>query len=216
MATEYRVEPLNTIQYAARLEQYKAVQPLCGKGGLELREIIVDNPADPTMMWGRLYVGGKIVGGILYYDRVQSIDRILVCVEQGKGYLSVINAEFEKVVLASGRNNIPIHLTAKVDVDRKVPLAHMLQGYKPAGDPLRSLIYETAGIHMARTIGAPLPSEEEKAAIRTLHTTAAAERARLAEAAAGRKRRRTDMTSGRRRTRRRKRFSTRRYKKHNG
>jgi hypothetical protein len=223
----YEVAPLNTIPAKDRSEQAAAVQLLCGKGGMDITQLLLSENPYPTipLMWGRLYNEGKIVGGILYYDYGSSIQRVFVCVEQGKGYLSVINKGFEDHILGS-REDRPIHaaLTANVrvdtDGDRKVALAHMLQGYKIIdNDPKRKLVHETSGILMRRIIGSPLPTEEEKKEIIAFHNAAKIERDQLAAAKGQRVQRQNSArrrVGSHRRTRRRKRFSTRRNKKHNG
>jgi len=219
----YEVAPLNTIPAEVRSEQAAAVQLLCGKGGMDITQLLLsENPYSIPLMWGRLYNEGKIVGGILYYDYGADIRRSFVCVEQGKGYLSVINKGFEDHILGS-RGDRPIRavLTANVrvdtDPDRKVALAHMSQGYKIIdNDPMRTLVHETSGILMQRIIGSPLPTEEEKKEIKAFHNAANIERDKLAAAKGQRVQRQNSARrrgGSHRRTRRRKRFSTRRNKK---
>jgi hypothetical protein len=219
--TRYQVDPLITIPLGVRREQAAAVQPLCGKGGMDIMHLLLSEDPEPTIMWGRLYVGDRIVGGILYKDNGPDIGRTFVCVEQGKGYLSVINKGFEDHILGS-REYRPIRavLTANVrvdtDPDRKVPLAHMLQGYRIINrDAKNTLIREQLGILMERNIGSPLPTEEEKKEIIKFHQEAKIERDELA-AARGRRLERQE-TAKRQKSggRRRKRFSTRRNKKYN-
>jgi len=223
----YEVAPLNTIPAKDRSEQAAAVQLLCGEGMDITQLLLSENPYSTIpLMWGRLYDGDKIVGGILYYDRGDVIQHMFVCVERRQGYLSAINKGFEDHILES-REDRPIHaaLTANVrvdtDGDRKVALAHMLQGYKIIdNDPKRKLVHETSGILMRRIIGSPLPTEEEKKEIIAFHNAAKIERDKLAAAKGQRGQRqnsaRRRIVGSHRRTRRRKRFSTRRNKKHNG
>ena len=217
----YEVAPLNTIPTKDRIEQAAAVQLLCGKGGMDITQLLLsENPyLTIPLMWGRLYNEGKIVGGILYYDYGSSIQRVFVCVEQGKGYLSVINKGFEDHILGS-RKDRPIHatLTANVrvdtDPDRNVLLAHKLQGYTIIDKNTKQ--DRNSSIPMKRNIGSPLPTEEEKKEIIAFHNAAKIERDTLA-AAKGRRDKRSSSVKRRggshRRTRRRKRFSTRRNKK---
>ena len=223
---EYRVDPLGSIPIETRTEQYATMNALCGAGGIAIGEILLSEKPDSELMWGRLYVDGRLAGGILYSDYGDTISRVFVCVEQGKGYLSEINKGFEKHLLEKATSPKVARLSANVrpetDPLRKVPLAHMLQGYKPIGkDPLSTLIHEPYGIPMERTLGAPLPTEEERQAITELNKKANALREEYTQKALDRKKRRDDMNAkrrkigGRRTRRHRKRFSTRRYKKRN-
>jgi len=223
--TEYRAEPLAGIPINTRTEDYKVISALCGAGGIDIKDIFLSETPDPQLILGRLYAGDQLVGGILYSVYGDSVSRVFVCVQQGKGYLSEINKGFEQHVLASKKIDGPMQaqLSANVrpetDPLRKVPLAHMLQGYKPISkNPLSDLIHEKYGVIMKRTLGAPLPTEGEQTAIRQLNDKANALRAEYKEKALDRVKRRNDMTAKRQKIggRHHKRFSTRRNKKHNG
>jgi hypothetical protein len=193
----YVLDSLSSIPIDVRTNFYKALTPICGRSGLELKDLLIPDrrrtEADPTPLGqvepkailGRLVLpSGEIVGGILYKDNrpeTNTIERIFVCTNPG--LLALTNRGFEEGVLADKRTTgepIRATLMSIVDPDRKIPKAHMKNGYKIlAADPLKALWFEKSSIPMERYIGSPLPTPAELEELEKLHVASAEIRAKI-------------------------------------
>jgi hypothetical protein len=194
----YVLDSLSSIPIDVRNNFYKALTPICGRSGLELKDLLIpdrrptaDDPAplgavNPKAMFGRLVLpSGEIVGGILYKDNRpdvdNSVERYFVCTRPG--LLALMNRGFEEGVLADKRTTgkpIRSTLMSIVDPERKIAKAHMKNGYKIlASDPLKALWFEKSSIPMERYIGSPLPTPSELEELDRLHAAAAEIRAKI-------------------------------------